>query len=245
MQYSGLGGLTLATASLHGAGAFLGVVSPQNAPEKRLLGQSHSMELLLAAGTGEQRPGAGRRVAGEAAASHLQLQEQRGTVPSAAAGPGAGRGKSSVSLGLRSWRGCRPVPEERFASQGETSFAPIAFVLSCAGLHHEGFTKKIFPCYQPLFGPVGKKKDRNEVPSGGFQDLHLLVMRQKAAAQGERAASPRSCLRAGLPAARTEQGGSLHTPMSHPQPPNSAEICRFWARSQEKARAVSEEAAQH
>lgn len=234
----------LATASLHGAGAFLGVVSPQNAPEKRLLGQSHSTELLLAAGTGEQRPGAGRRVAGEAAASHLQLQERRGTVPSAAAGPGAGRGKSSVSLGLRSWRGCRPVPEERFASQGETSFAPIPFVLSCAGLHHEGFTKKSSSATSLRLAPL-VKKDRNEVPSGGFQDLHLLVTRQKAAARGERAASPRSRLRAGLPAARTEQGGSLHTPTSHPQPPNSAEICRFWACSQEKARAVSEEAAQH
>lgn len=153
------------------------------------------------------------------------------------------RGKSSVSLGLRSWRGCRPVPEERFASQGETSFAPIPFVLSCAGLHHKGFTKKSSRATSLRLAPLLKKRQRNEVRSGGFQDLHLLVTRQKAAARGERAASPRSRLRAGLPAARTEQGGSLHTPTNHPQLPNSAEICRFWAHGREKAGAVSEEAA--
>lgn len=159
-------------------------------------------------------------------------------------GPELGEGRAAFHWDCEVGEAANPCPRSASLPRARQALLPSLLYCPVQDCITKALPKKSSRATSLRLAPL-VKKDRNEVPSGGFQDLHLLVTRQKAAARGKRAASPRSCLRAGLPAARTEQGGSLHTPMSHPQPPNSAEICRFWACSQEKARAVSEEAAQH
>lgn len=221
MQYTGLGGLTLATDRPRGVGLSLALCLPETLRRSGSSGRAapRSCHWLLAQASSAQELAGGWPVRGLPPTCSRRSGEEQ--CPLLLRGPAPGEGRAAFHRDCEVGEAADPCPRSASLPRARQALLPIPFVSSCAGPRREGFTKKIFPRYQPPFGLVGKNDGEMQCRA---VDLHLLVTRQKAAARGERGftAEPAVC---GAPGGTDGAGRLPAHPHPHETPP-APKFCR-------------------